>query len=344
MDAPPVQYVKTSDGYDIAYCVSGAGPPLILTGAGFMHVQLAWQMPRLKDWLQSLAARFQLVQFDIRGTGLSARDVKEGLRADDYQLDLEAVVDGLGLGRVILFGHTFLPTCIAAQYAVRHPDRASAVIMSGTVSALGSQRAPALFSAIPDQDWDMFLRTIVQIGQDPESPAQAQEMVEIFKQSYDQRVFRLMAQAAFRSSLVDLLPQLKVPALVLTTRKLALYPPEEPLKVARLAHAQVVTLDGRGPYGDAGQGIQAIEAFLAALPSSQSQAGATTGGASAAALSERELEVLRLLAAGRSNQQIADELVISLNTVRRHVSNVFDKIGVANRAQATAYAKDHGIA
>jgi DNA-binding NarL/FixJ family response regulator len=53
---------------------------------------------------------------------------------------------------------------------------------------------------------------------------------------------------------------------------------------------------------------------------------------------------LRLIARGLSNQQIADELVISVNTVRRHVSNVFDKTGVANRAQATAYAKDHGIA
>ena len=61
-------------------------------------------------------------------------------------------------------------------------------------------------------------------------------------------------------------------------------------------------------------------------------------------LSSREIEVLRLVAAGRSNQQIADELVISVNTVNRHLSNIFDKIGVANRAQATAYAKDHGLA
>jgi DNA-binding NarL/FixJ family response regulator len=60
-------------------------------------------------------------------------------------------------------------------------------------------------------------------------------------------------------------------------------------------------------------------------------------------LSTRELEVLRLLAAGKSNQQIADELVISLNTVRRHVSNVFDKTGIANRAQAGAWAREHGI-
>jgi DNA-binding NarL/FixJ family response regulator len=64
----------------------------------------------------------------------------------------------------------------------------------------------------------------------------------------------------------------------------------------------------------------------------------------AAELSARELEVLRLLAAGRSNQQIADALVISLNTVRRHVSNIFDKTGAANRAQAAFYARDHGLA
>jgi DNA-binding CsgD family transcriptional regulator len=61
------------------------------------------------------------------------------------------------------------------------------------------------------------------------------------------------------------------------------------------------------------------------------------------ALSTREIEVLRLLAAGRSNQQIADELVISLNTVRRHVSNIFDKTGATNRVEAATYARDHGL-
>jgi DNA-binding NarL/FixJ family response regulator len=70
-----------------------------------------------------------------------------------------------------------------------------------------------------------------------------------------------------------------------------------------------------------------------------------TGAAkrSVGGLSERELEVLRLLAAGKSNLQIADALVISLNTVRRHVSNIFDKTGAANRAQAAIYARDHGL-
>jgi DNA-binding NarL/FixJ family response regulator len=55
------------------------------------------------------------------------------------------------------------------------------------------------------------------------------------------------------------------------------------------------------------------------------------------------LEVLRCLAAGKSNTQIADELVISQNTVIRHVSNIFAKTGVTNRAQAAIYARDRGI-
>ena len=58
----------------------------------------------------------------------------------------------------------------------------------------------------------------------------------------------------------------------------------------------------------------------------------------------REIEVLRLIAAGRSNAQIAEALVISPNTVGRHVSNIFDKIGAANRAEATAYALRNGLA
>jgi LuxR family maltose regulon positive regulatory protein len=57
-------------------------------------------------------------------------------------------------------------------------------------------------------------------------------------------------------------------------------------------------------------------------------------------LSGRELEVLALLAVGRSNQQIAEELVVALDTVKKHVSRVLDKLGVANRTQAVARARE----
>lgn len=60
-------------------------------------------------------------------------------------------------------------------------------------------------------------------------------------------------------------------------------------------------------------------------------------------LSQREVEVLRLIAAGQSNQQIADELFLSRYTVVRHVSNIFGKTGASNRAEAATYANQNGL-
>jgi DNA-binding CsgD family transcriptional regulator len=63
-----------------------------------------------------------------------------------------------------------------------------------------------------------------------------------------------------------------------------------------------------------------------------------------AGLTDREVEVLRLIAAGRSNRAIAQALFISPNTVLHHVSSIFAKLGVANRAAAAAYATRLGLA
>lgn len=62
-----------------------------------------------------------------------------------------------------------------------------------------------------------------------------------------------------------------------------------------------------------------------------------------AALTSRELEVLLLIADGKSNQEIADELYITLKTVKTHVSNILAKLDVADRTQATIYAFQHHL-
>ena len=60
-------------------------------------------------------------------------------------------------------------------------------------------------------------------------------------------------------------------------------------------------------------------------------------------LSDREREVLTLIAQGRSNQQIAEQLYLSLKTVRNHVSNIFGKLQVVDRAQAALRAREAGL-
>ena len=60
-------------------------------------------------------------------------------------------------------------------------------------------------------------------------------------------------------------------------------------------------------------------------------------------LSERELEVLRLIAAGLSNAEIAEELFIAVSTVKSHINHIYGKLGATNRIQAVAQAQELGL-
>jgi ATP/maltotriose-dependent transcriptional regulator MalT len=82
---------------------------------------------------------------------------------------------------------------------------------------------------------------------------------------------------------------------------------------------------------------------LARLPALAAPAAAPATGSKASPLSAREVEVLALVAAGRTNRQIATDLMISEHTVGRHLENIFAKLGVTSRAAATASAYEHGL-
>jgi DNA-binding NarL/FixJ family response regulator len=87
-------------------------------------------------------------------------------------------------------------------------------------------------------------------------------------------------------------------------------------------------------------------ADLLASPAESDQMATRTvhGHAETHGLTTRELEVLRLLAAGESNRAIGERLFISPTTVASHVASIFGKLGVDSRAKATAYALRHDLA
>ena len=114
---------------------------------------------------------------------------------------------------------------------------------------------------------------------------------------------------------------------------------------ALLTRLSAAAKDQRGPARDIDPD------YLAGLLRASGQAGAAPPSRRAAAalpgmvepLTGRELEVLRLLAAGRSNQRIAHELVVALDTVKKHVTHVLGKLGAANRTEAVARARQLGL-
>lgn len=89
----------------------------------------------------------------------------------------------------------------------------------------------------------------------------------------------------------------------------------------------------------------AVETFtrLGARPDLERMSSPTRASSGTSGLSARELEVLRFLVSGRTNRQIASDLVISERTVARHLQNIFAKLGVSTRTAASAFAHEHHL-
>jgi DNA-binding CsgD family transcriptional regulator/pimeloyl-ACP methyl ester carboxylesterase len=342
MEAPPVQYVRTSDGFDIAYASTGGGRPLVFLPLTFSHIQIFWDGDSvLREWLLGLAARFQLIQYDGRGQGMSSRGLPESHTALDEVADLEAVAERLRIQRFVLMARGPMgPTAI--RYAAANPHRVEAMILFSS-TATGGAWPEAFASALAAENWNLFLQSFTAFdGRLKDSTATVQRMAQTVTQSD----WRILIRDWIASDVRDLLPSVKTPTLVVHPRGVIQPLPEESMKLAaQLPNARLLAIDGSTQMGEPVAGLKAVDDFLASLPPADSSLDESRkpGANVMAGLSAREIEVLRLVAAGRSNQQIADELVISLNTVRRHVSNVFDKTGVANRTEASVYARDHGL-
>jgi DNA-binding CsgD family transcriptional regulator/pimeloyl-ACP methyl ester carboxylesterase len=336
MDAPPVQYVKTSDGYDIAYTTTGEGKPFILLPFLWTHVQLAWSDPFIGAMLSSLARNFRLVHYDGRGQGLSQRGLPSSFSMKDRLLDLQAVIGRLQLERPILAGDaSFSHT--AVRFAYEYPESVSALVLLRGTRYLSDRWNT--FASLAGQNWDFFLDL---------SPARRELGLDVerLRASMTQHDLLRHADAIASSDIGDLLRHLRTPTLVLHARdRVELWHSVEgATEMASLIPnglGRFAMVGGSGLWGDADETIAIIQSFLS---DAEVQSASAASGRDEVGLSRRELEVLRLLAAGKSNQQMADELVISLHTVNRHVSNIYTKTGAANRAQATAFAKDHGIA
>jgi DNA-binding CsgD family transcriptional regulator/pimeloyl-ACP methyl ester carboxylesterase len=342
MEAPPVQYAKTADGVSIAYARAGAGLPLVFVSIVWSHFSLQWSTGIRSSEFVALAERFELFLYDGRGSGLSQRGIPSDLPLSALDADLDAVASLVQAPKFLLFS-TSPHGLVAIRYASHRPERVAGMVLWNYIDTKVASFA-AGNRVMAETDWETHLVSQA-ITSFPQSETSL--VARVLREALAQQELLAITRALRSESAEALLADLKVPVLVLASR--AGHRPRPTEAAARwltsqIPGAQLQLFEGpsgglSAPPGEVPPAVLAIEQFAATLTASPEPSPATRDDG----LSSRELEVLRLMAAGRSNAQIAEALVISPNTVARHVSNIFDKTGAANRTEATAYAHRQGL-
>lgn len=350
---PRIRYAITVDGVSIAFWTLGEGAPLVyMAGGPWGHVEL-WDIPECRRWYERLAQTRMLIRYDVRGTGYSERDVSDH-SLDALVLDVEAVVDRLGLDRFDMFG-AFDAGPVAIAYAARHPERVSRLVLWCSWARTADIRSPRIraWLGLIDQDWELMTDTCAHLALGWPAGEVGRRAAQRLRESVTPEAARAALEAMGKFDVTALLPRLEVPTLVLHRSDIPWLPVGIARELAsRIPDARLSVLEGEStaPYlGDTESAASTIDEFLdeteervapweAGVATGTEQEESHPGYANAGGLTTREVEVLRLLAGGKTNGEIAEELFVSVRTVERHVANVYAKIGVRGRANATAYA------
>jgi pimeloyl-ACP methyl ester carboxylesterase len=337
---PAIRYVRTIDGVGIAYQTLGEGDPALIHMPPFplSNMRMEWASGSCRRYLQTLAEKHMVVRYDCRGAGLSDRE------APDYSLeasllDLEAVTQRLRLERFALFGFNHLGLA-ATMYAARFPESVTHLILwCSYIRASdysGSERVQAAWSLI-DRDWEMYTELEGYRATGWKGGPAARGYTEYLRQSVTQQGLKAAFEAIQDGDVAHLLEGLRVPTLVMHRVGSAVLDVSIARELAeRIPNAELALIEGswRAPWVSNGDLVaDRITRFL-------TEAGVATGPDG---LTRREVEILRLVAEGRSNREIAGQLVLSERTVARHITNIYSKAGLHSRADATAYAFRHRV-
>jgi pimeloyl-ACP methyl ester carboxylesterase/DNA-binding CsgD family transcriptional regulator len=349
-----IRYLRASDGLQLAWADAGRGPAVVKAANWMTHLEYEWESPVWRHWMQFFAGNFRFIRYDERGCGMTDWNTDD-LSFERQLGDLEAVVEAANCPEPFTLLGISQGGAQCIRYAVRHPQRVKRLILYGAY-AQGWARRGIPESAI---EYDAITQ-LMRVGWGRNNPAFRQIFTSRFvPEASDEQIawFNDLclktasgpnAAKIFSSrseiDVVDLLPQVTAPTLVLHAREDAAVPLSQGHLIASsMPDAEFIELDSRNhillEHEPAWTRFkEAVREFMGLEPQ-------LPGGEDPAfeSLSPREREILALMTEGLGNAEIAERLSISDKTVRNHVSNVFDKLGVWSRAQAIVFARDRGF-
>jgi class 3 adenylate cyclase/pimeloyl-ACP methyl ester carboxylesterase len=251
-----IHFCQARDGVQLAYARVGQGPPLVKTGHWMTHIEADFDSIVWKPYFREMSRDNTFIRYDARGNGLSDRNLPD-VCFEDFVSDLETVVDAAGLDRFALHGLS-QGCAVSIAYAVRHPERVSHLILLGGYVVGWKKRA----RTVAEKEAGDAMLTLVRLGWGQENPAFRQMFTSQFvpdatKQESDwfnefQRICCSPDDAA-RNLLANgdvdvtaLLPQVRVPTLVMHARNDARVPFESGRRMAAgIPGARFVPLESR---------------------------------------------------------------------------------------------------
>jgi pimeloyl-ACP methyl ester carboxylesterase/DNA-binding CsgD family transcriptional regulator len=277
------------------------------------------------------------VRYDERGCGLSEAGAAE-LSVPTWVGDLEAVINAVGLDRFALLGVS-QGAAIAVAYSARHPARVSDLVLYGGY-ARGRRRRG-------QREQEDALVASIRAGWTTEDPAfrhvfsmlfvphgTAQQLAwydELLRASTTPDAAVRLFRARGTVDVTADAPKVHARTLVIHARDDRVVPVAEGrLLAALIPGARLVVLDSADHILLADE--PAWPQFLSELREFLGTSARPSGLAAVENLSPRELEVLELVAAGLTNEAIAEQLILSVRTVERHLSNIYAKLRLSGKA------------
>ncbi|GID27557.1 alpha/beta fold hydrolase [Paractinoplanes brasiliensis] len=331
-----MHFTRTTDGVTIAYQKLGRGPALIWMPS-LSNIAAQWRIPALRTAYEVLSRECTLVLYDGRGTGDSSRDIDlADLGVDSHVRDLTAVLEATGLRRATLLGY-YHSVATAISFAALEPRRVSRLILYGGAPRMSDAMQPAQTQALlslVDKDWSLFADAAATAWLGWDGAESGRWTAEAFRTATTPAIAKAWFEAARHIDVTPSLAQVEAPTLVLHRQGDQQIPVSVSRRMAAgIPGARLVELPGKTPtlfVEDPAADLSLVIGFVTA--------GRVSRTLPSGALTRREQDVLRRLAAGDTNNEIAANLGIAVHTVERHLANIYRKLGVRGRTAAVAHA------
>ena len=337
-------FCRSADGTRIAWAKSGSGPPLIVTTCWLSHLQFDWESPVWRHFLRDIGEFATIVRYDERGHGLSDPGVTDH-SLEARVADFEAVVEAAGYERFAVMGMA-QGGPVAIEYAARHPERVTQLLFYNSYAVAQPDQSPEAiamsdaFEQMIKVGWarpeSEFRRVFTSMMIPDATEEQMRWLDELQRVSVTAETAVLARRQRNQSDVQETAATLTVPTVVLHSRGDRMNDFEEGVRLASLIPgARLVPLESNNHIvlADEPAWRSIVEECASVLVDERP---IQLDGADVSSLSARELDVLRLVAEGLDNDEVARRLTLSTRTVERHLQNVYTKLGVQGRSARTA--------